>query len=53
MVIIAALVFGTLFGLMRARGRGGNRLDMAQHAAVYALIFTLVALFFSILINRV
>ncbi|WP_248409810.1 hypothetical protein [Aliiroseovarius sp. S2029] len=52
MLVIAALVFGALVGVMRARKRGGNRLDIAQYAAVHALVFALIALFASIFISR-
>ncbi|UWQ15728.1 hypothetical protein K3556_07615 [Aliiroseovarius sp. M344] len=52
MVVIAALIFGALVGVLRARKRGGNRLDIAQYATVHALGFALIALFFSIIISR-
>ncbi len=52
MLVIAALVFGALVGGLRARKRGGNRLDIAQYAAVHAMVFALVALFATIIINR-
>lgn len=52
MLVIAALLLGAGIGVLRARKRGGNRLDIAQHAAVYALILGLVALFASIFIER-
>ena len=52
MLVIAALIFGALFGILRARNRGGNRLDKAQYAAVHAIIFGMIALFLTIMINR-
>ncbi|WP_371168754.1 hypothetical protein [Aliiroseovarius sp. 2305UL8-7] len=52
MLIIAALIFGALFGVLRARNRGGNRLDKAQYAAVHAIIFGVIAIFASIIIYR-
>ncbi|MCI2393163.1 hypothetical protein [Aliiroseovarius sediminis] len=52
MLVIAALIFGALVGVLRARKRGGNRLDTAQYAAVHAIVFGLVALFASIIISR-
>lgn len=52
MLVIAALLLGAGIGVLRARKRGGNRLDIAQYAAVYALILALIALFASIFIDR-
>ena len=40
-------------GGMTARKRGGNRLDIAQYAAGYALAFTVVALIATVLIDRI
>lgn len=52
MLVIAALLLGALIGGLRARKRGGNRLDIAQYATVYAIAFGLIALFASIIISR-
>lgn len=53
MIIFSAALFGALFGALQARRRKGNRLDIAQYAAVYAIAFSLVGLFFLIFLNRV
>ena len=37
---------------MAAKRRGGNRLDMLQHAAVYALIFVLIGSVVTLIIHR-
>ncbi|SEW18623.1 hypothetical protein SAMN05444851_1964 [Aliiroseovarius sediminilitoris] len=52
MLVIAALLLGALIGGLRARKRGGNRMDIAQYATVYAIAFGLIALFASIIISR-
>ena len=52
MIVIAALVLGAVFGVFRARKLQGNRLDMAQYAAGYAVAFAVAALFLTVLIER-
>ena len=52
MLVIAALIFGALVGVLRARKRGGNRLDIIQYATVHAIGFGLIAMFVSIFIIR-
>lgn len=52
MIILIAAVTGALIGGFIARRRKGRAADIAQYAAVYALIFALVGLFASILITR-
>lgn len=49
---LAGLVFGALLGGFRARAKGGTALDMAQWAAVFALIFGLIGLFVLVFIER-
>ena len=49
---LAGLLIGAIFGAWRARTKGGNRLDMAQWAAVFAILFGLVGLFILIMIQR-
>lgn len=52
MIVLAGLVFGALTGASLARKRGGNRLDMAQYAAGFAIAFALVGLFVTIFVER-
>ena len=49
---LLGILIGAAFGAWRARRRRGNRLDMAQWGAVYAIIFGLVGLILSILLGR-
>ncbi len=44
---------GAVLGALTARRRGGNRLDMAQHAGSFAILFALIGLFVGIFIMRV
>ncbi|UWQ76288.1 hypothetical protein [Leisingera sp. M658] len=53
MIVIAGLVLGALIGVMKARKRGGNTLDMLQYGAVYAIVFGMIGLLATILTHRV
>lgn len=52
MFALAALLIGAVWGAFLARKRGGNRLDMLQYAAGFAIAFFLVALALSIAFAR-
>lgn len=45
---ITGLLVGAALGAFQARRRGGNRADMAQYAAVFALIGLVIGVFISI-----
>lgn len=48
MIIIAGLGIGIVWGLIYVRRRGGSGLDMAQYAAVWGIIGTLLGIVISI-----
>lgn len=50
--MIPATLFGALLGTLVARRRGGRRLDMAHHAAVFAILFAVAGLIVTIVIAR-
>ncbi|MCV2864712.1 hypothetical protein [Defluviimonas sp. WL0075] len=52
MIIAAGFVLGALLGWMAARKRQGNRFDKVQYTLVYAIIFTILALFVTLFIDR-
>ena len=52
MIVILAILAGAALGAWRARQRRGNRLDMAQWAAGYGVLFGLVAMLVSIVLTR-
>ncbi len=52
MLIPVFALLGALFGAWRARMKHGNRLDMAQYAAIGALIFGVLGTFLAIYIDR-
>ena len=52
MIVIAGLLGGAAYGAMLAKRRKGNRLDMLQYAAGYGIAIGLVAVFLTILIDR-
>lgn len=49
---LGGLVLGALLGAFRAKSRGGNTADMAQYAAVFAMIFGVIGLFAMVIITR-
>jgi hypothetical protein len=53
MLTLVGIVIGALFGAWRAKRRGGNRLDVAQWGAVYAILFGLAGLILAIALARV
>ena len=52
MIWLPAMVIGAAWGALRARKRGGNRLDAAQYSAAYAIGLGLLAVLLSIAIDR-
>lgn len=50
---LTGIVIGIVLGAIQARRKGGNSKDMAQWAAVFAMIFGLVGLFALIIVDRV
>ena len=52
MIMPIAALIGAALGGYQARRRGGNHKDIAQYAAVYGLIFGVIAMFAAIFINR-
>jgi hypothetical protein len=53
MIVIAVLILGAAVGALVARARNGNARDMAQYAAVYAIVFSIAGLIATIAIGRV
>lgn len=52
MVVLIAILAGAIFGGLRAKKRKGRTADIAQYAFVHALVFGLVALFASLILDR-
>jgi hypothetical protein len=48
MVLFLFAVAGAVLGALTAKRRGGNRLDIAQYAAVYAIAFSILGLFITL-----
>lgn len=52
MLALAGMVLGAVLGAIRARARGGNGFDVAQYAAVHALILGLAGMFITVWMIR-
>ncbi len=53
MLLIAGFFLGALFGGWRARSKGGDRLDMAQYAAIHGILLALLVLVFGVILGRI
>lgn len=52
MIVAAGAIIGALWGGILAKRRQGNRLDIAQYAAGFAIAGLLLGLILTILIER-
>jgi uncharacterized protein YqgC (DUF456 family) len=52
MVVIGGFLVGAVGGSLVARRRGGKPADMAQYAAVFAIIGGLIGLFITLYLDR-
>ncbi len=52
MIVYTAMAVGALFGGLRARRRRGTGLDIAQYAAVYLILFGVLGMFATIILDR-
>ena len=52
MAPLIGILFGAALGAFAARRRGGTKLDMAQYAGAFAIIFGLIGLFIAIFLAR-
>jgi hypothetical protein len=52
MFVIGGVILGALGGGLTARKRGGKPADIAQWAAVWAILFGLVGLFITLFLDR-
>lgn len=52
MIVIVLGVLGGFIGGLTARKRGGNRKDIAQYAAGYAMAFMIVGMVLTVLVDR-
>ena len=52
MAPLIGMLIGALLGAVVAKRKGGNRLDMAQYAGGFAIIFGLIGLFIAIYLAR-
>ncbi len=52
MIVLASVAVGAILGGYQAMRREGNAKDIAQYAAVYAMVFGVLAVFVAIFIER-
>ncbi|WP_439122926.1 apolipoprotein acyltransferase [Marivita sp.] len=52
MIVLAGALLGSIIGALTAKKRKGNRADMWQYGAVYAIAFSLVGLILTIAIEK-
>ena len=52
MIVIVAFIIGAALGTYRARTKKGNRLDVAQYATIYGLIFAIIGVFITIFLGK-
>jgi hypothetical protein len=52
MIVIFAMLAGAVIGGMTAARRQGNRKDIAQYAAGYAMAFMVVGMILTVVIDR-
>ncbi|MEQ6247874.1 apolipoprotein acyltransferase [Sulfitobacter sp. HNIBRBA3233] len=52
MIVIGLAILGAIIGGLTARKRRGNRKDIAQYAAGYALAFAILGMFATVIIDR-
>jgi len=49
---LAGMMLGAIVGIWHARRRGGGRLDMLHHAAVYAIALGLLGVLGAVVVAR-
>lgn len=52
MLVIAGLLLGALWGGLLARRRKGTGFDIAQYAVAFAILFAVLGLFATLVIDR-
>lgn len=52
MLILIGALTGAIIGGLTAYRRKGNRLDIAQYAAGYAMAFTVVSMILAVILDR-
>ncbi|MCB1333042.1 MAG: apolipoprotein acyltransferase [Roseivivax sp.] len=52
MFVIAGAILGAILGALSARRRKGNGLDMAQYAAGYGILFAVIGMILTVVIEK-
>lgn len=51
MIVLLSALLGIVMGVVKARKRNGNRLDILQYATGYGIAFAIVGVFLNLLIK--
>tara|TARA_A100001011_G_scaffold382047_2_gene451284 strand:- start:158 stop:331 length:174 start_codon:yes stop_codon:yes gene_type:complete len=52
MVLPLAFLIGSIFGILKAKKRNGNKFDLLQYGATYGIAFAMVTLVSTIIFQR-
>jgi len=52
MIVLLSILIGVTLGVMKARRKNGSRLDILQYGAVYGIIFAILGLVATVVIER-
>jgi hypothetical protein len=52
MFVIGGFLLGAIGGSLRAKARGGKLADILQYAVVHAILFGLLGLFLTLILDR-
>jgi hypothetical protein len=52
MIVLGLALLGAIIGGVTAARRKGNKLDIGQYAAAYAIAFALAGLFITLFVHR-
>lgn len=52
MLVLIPMIFGGIFGGLRAKKRGGTRADIWQFVAVFAILCAIPGLFATLILHR-
>ena len=52
MILPIAFIIGAVYGTLKAKRQNGNKFDMLHYGTAYGIVFVLLTLLFSIILQR-